>query len=142
MLEEILKSIPVLLFASLKFILGPTLGFAAKLYFVTTVLVTVAGMMLAVFVVTYLGEWIRNKFFHGRPIIKVNEKWKKHGPVWIAFFTPLFLTPIGGTILALSTGTPRERIIFYMFVSASGWALVFSGIIYFFGYEVLPEFVK
>ena len=67
-MEEFLKAIPVYLFSMLKFILGPTLGFAARLHFLTTVLVTVAGMMTMVVAFTYFGEWIKKKL--GNPFQK------------------------------------------------------------------------
>lgn len=56
--------------------------------------------------------------------------------------TPLLLTPIGGTLLAISFGTPKNKLILYMFVSASIWAFVFSVAIYFFGNEVIPDIIK
>jgi hypothetical protein len=55
--------------------------------------------------------------------------------------TPIILTPIGGTLLAVSSGSPREKIVFYMFISASFWSVVISSAVYFFGNEVLPEFM-
>ena len=151
MLEEILKAIPVLLFSMIKFILGPTLGFAARLHFFTTVFVTIAGMMSMVLAFTYFGEWLRKKvlgrFFKNRKLFtpktrKFVSVWKKYGMTGIAFLTPLVLTPIGGTLLAVSSGCPKEKIIFYMFVSAAAWSLILSGIIYFIGREALPDFVN
>ena len=151
MAEEFLKALPVLLFSMIKFILGPTLGFAARLHFLTTVFVTILGMMSMVFAFTYAGEWIRNKvlarFFKNRKLFTPKSRkfvsvWKKYGLTGIAFLTPLVLTPIGGTLLAVSSGSPREKIILYMFISAAAWALIFSGIIYFIGREALPEFVN
>jgi membrane protein DedA with SNARE-associated domain len=149
--EEFLKAIPIYLFSMLKFILGPTLGFGARLHFVTTVLATVSGMMTMVVLFTFFGEWIRLKilirFKRKKKKFTPNNRryagvWKKYGLPGIAFLTPLFLTPIGGTLLAVSSGSPKDKIIFYMFVSAAAWALIFSSIIYFVGGEVLPEFVK
>ena len=150
-MEELLKAIPVYLFSMLKFILGPTLGFAARLHFLTTVFVTVAGMMTMVVAFTYFGEWIRTKLLvrflrNKKKFTPGNRRfagvWKKYGLVGVAFLTPLVLTPIGGTLLAVGSGAPKERIIFYMFVSAAAWSVIFSGVIYFVGGEVLPEFVK
>jgi membrane protein DedA with SNARE-associated domain len=149
--EELLRAVPVFLASMLKFILGPMMGFAAKLHFVTTVLVTIAGMMAMVIAFTYFGEWIKtrvvDRFFKkkNKPAKKRSEFWHKYGLTGIAFFTPVFLTPIGGTILALSMGNPRRKILFYMLISAIGWALIFSWIVYFVGkevLEVLPEFAK
>src|SRR5690606_41420103 len=68
--------------------------------------------------------------------------WRKYGLPGVAALTPLLLTPIGGTLLALSFGTPKNKLIFYMFVSASVWSVVFSVIVYFFGNEVFPDFIR
>ncbi len=146
--EELLKAVPVFLLSMLKFILGPITGFGAKLHFVTTVLVTIAGMMVSVVAFTFFGEWLKthviDKFFKRKkkPAKIRSEFWQKYGLTGIAFFTPVFLTPIGGTLLALSMGKPRKKILVYMLVSAIAWSLIFSWIIYFVGKEVLPGFVN
>jgi len=151
MWEEILKAIPVYFSCMLKFIFGPIGGYAAGLNLVTTILVTVAGMMTVVLLFTYAGNWIRervfNKFLGKQNKFSVSNRkfvgiWKKYGLVGVAALTPLLLTPIGGTLLAVSSGSPKEKIIFFMFVSASVWSVLFSVAIYFFGNEVLPDFVK
>ena len=151
MLQEFLKAIPVALFTMLKFILGPSLGYAAGLHFITTMVATVTGMMIAVTAFTYFGEWLRNVVLarlqkKKKLFTPFNRKlagvWRKNGLTVIALLTPLFLTPIGGTLLAVSSGAAKEKILFYMFVSATFWAIAFTSIIYFVGREVLPEFVK
>ena len=151
MWEEILKSIPVFLSSMLKFILGPTLGYGAKLNPLTTILATVGGMMSSVLAFTYFGEWLRTKvlhrfFKHRKKFSARNRKvvmlWKKYGLTGVAALTPLILTPIGGTILAVSFGSPKEKIIFFMMISAVAWAVLFTVIIYFFGHQVLPDWVK
>jgi membrane protein DedA with SNARE-associated domain len=151
MWEEILKAIPVYLASMLKFILGPVGGYTAGLNLLTTILSTVFGMMTVVFLFTYSGNWFKEKILSR--FIKKNNKfsprnkklttiWKKYGLPGVALLTPLLLTPIGGTLLALSSGSPKDKIIFYMFLSASFWAVIFSMAIYFFGNEVLPEFIR
>lgn len=152
MLEELLKALPVMLASMVKFILGPIGGHVARLHFITTAIATVLGMMIVVVLFTYAGDWIkarvlpiffkkkRKKFTaRNRRFVRI---WKKFGLAGVAFLTPLFLTPIGGTLLAVSSGSPRERIIFYMLISAIAWSLIFTGVIYFIGKESLPEFVK
>jgi membrane protein DedA with SNARE-associated domain len=151
MWEEILKAIPVYFASMLKFILGPVGGYTAGLNLITTILTTVFGMMTVVFLFTYGGNWLRQKVL-SRFIKKRNkfsgsnrkfvQVWKKYGLPGVALLTPIVLTPIGGTLLAVSSGSPREKIIFYMFLSASFWAVIFSMAIYFFGNEVLPDFFK
>lgn len=150
MWEEVLKAIPVYLSSMLKFIFGPFGGVAARLHIITTIIVTIAGMMTMVVAFTYFGEWIRtqlDKTFPNRKKISVPNPrlaaiWKKFGLAGIAALTPLILTPIGGTILAVSSGSPKEKIIFYMLISASFWAIVLTVIIYFFGHQVLPNWIK
>lgn len=151
MWEEILKAIPVYLATMLKFIFGPVGGYTAGLNILTTILSTVGGMMTIVFAFTYSGNWLRQKVFSrflkpGNKFSGNNKRfvtvWKKYGLAGVAVLTPIILTPIGGTILAVSSGSPKEKIIFYMFLSASFWAVIFSMAIYFFGNEVLKYFVE
>ena len=152
MWEEILKAIPVYFSSMLKFILGPIGGFAAGLNLVTTILTTVFGMMTVVFLFTYFGDWLKanvlsrfrkkGKKSEDRKNSRFNNIWKRYGLLGVALLTPIILTPIGGTLLAVSSGSPKEKIIFYMFISAAAWSVLFSGAIYFFGNEVLPDFIK
>jgi membrane protein DedA with SNARE-associated domain len=151
MWEEILKAIPVYFSSMLKFILGPIGGYAAGLNMITTILATVAGMMTIVFAFAFFGNWIHdkviNRFFKRKPTSSERKRkllnlWKKYGIAGVAALTPLILTPIGGTLLAISFGTPRDKLIFYMFLSAAAWAVFFSGVIYFFGNEVVPDIIK
>jgi hypothetical protein len=151
MQEEILKAIPVYLSSMIKFILGPIGGYASGLTMVTTILVTVAGMMTVVLGIAFFGDWLRAKVFSRFTKRKKNFSegsrrfvgfWKKYGIAGVAALTPILLTPIGGTLLAISLGTPKDKLIFYMFLSAAIWSVIFSGAIYFFGNEILPEFIK
>lgn len=150
MLQELLRAIPVYFSSMLKFIFGPLGGYAAGLNIMTTILTTVFGMMTVVFLFTYFGNWIRVKIFGRFKKRKINlaraerlaKIWKRFGLLGVAFLTPVLLTPIGGTLLAVSSGSPKDKIIFYMFISASAWAVVFSLAVYFFGNEFLPDFIK
>ncbi|HYI77662.1 MAG TPA: hypothetical protein VEW65_08595 [Chryseolinea sp.] len=138
----------------LKFVFGPLGGYAAGFTVVTTILVTVAGMMTVVLVFTLFATWIREKiimrFFKKRNKFSPRNRrfvtiWKKYGLIGVAALTPILLTPIGGTLLALSSGSPKDKIIFYMFISASVWSVIMSVGLYFFGNEVLrylPEVTK
>jgi membrane protein DedA with SNARE-associated domain len=154
MWEEILKAIPVYFSSMLKFIFGPLGGYAVGLKLLTTILATVAGMMTVVLSFTYAGGWLRTKVFYSyfanrkkfsgsnRRFVRI---WKKYGLVGVAVLTPILLTPIGGSILAVSSGSPKEKIILFMFISASVWAVIFSIATYFFGNqitEILPDFVE
>lgn len=150
MVQEILRALPVYFSCMLKFIFGPAGGYAVGLHPVTTIVTTVAGMMTVVFLLTFFGNWIRTKVFGRFKRRKVNLKraerfakiWKRYGLVGVAVLTPIILTPIGGTLLALSSGSSKQKIILYMFLSSSFWSVVISLAIYFFGGEVLPEFLR
>ena len=64
MWEEILKAIPIFMLTTLKVIFGPTLGYAAGLNLITTIITTVAGMMTSVVAFTYFGTWLRTNLFN------------------------------------------------------------------------------
>ena len=155
MWQEILRAIPVYFSCMLKFIFGPLGGYAAGLNLVTTILTTVGGMMTVVFLFTFFGEWMGEKVFKGKLFKRFKPKkvtkeraqklekiWRRYGLVGVALLTPIILTPLGGTLLAVSSGSPKDKIIFYMFVSASFWSVAFSMAIYFFGPKVLPDFIR
>jgi membrane protein DedA with SNARE-associated domain len=154
MWQLILKVATVYFSSMLKFIFGPVGGYAAGFPLITTIVVTIAGMMTVVLVFTYFGNWIKVRII-GRFFKKTNKFssrnrkfvtiWKRYGLIGVAALTPVLLTPIGGTILAVSSGSPKQKIIFYMFISASIWACVFTCALYFFGNEILkylPDYAK
>ena len=146
-----MKAIPVFLSTMIKFVFGPLGGYAAKLSIMTTIIATISGMMTAVVAFTYFGNFLREtvfkKFFQNRKKFtprnrKITTLYKKYGLAGIAFLTPILLTPIGGTLIAVSFGSPKEKIILYMFVSGVVWAIIFSTIVYFFGNKMLPDFIQ
>jgi hypothetical protein len=149
MWQVILKVLSVYFSSMLKFVFGPLGGYAAGFSLIATILVTIAGMMTVVLVFTFFSVWIKEKILSR--IFKKRNKfsssnrrfvtiWKKYGLIGVAALTPIILTPIGGTLLAVSSGSPKEKIIFYMFISASVWAIIFSSSLYFFSGEVLRYF--
>ena len=148
---EILKGISIFLLTMLKFIAGPTLGYAAGFGFLTTVLITVGGMMASVILFTYLGSFLRNKilrkFFKRKKVFSPKTRrfvtiWKRYGVAGVAFLTPLVLTPIGGTIVLTSFGSPRRSIMIYMLISAIFWSFVFVSLIYAFGTAFLDDIIR
>lgn len=154
MWQVILKVATVYFSCMLKFIFGPLGGYAAGFTLLTTILITVAGMMTVVFVFTFFADWIRtrivSRFFKKRKKFSRNSRrfvtiWRKYGLFGVATLTPVVLTPIGGTLLAVSSGSPKEKIILYMFISASVWSVVLTSALYFFGNEILkylPDYAK
>jgi len=153
MWQELAKAVPVVLSSALKFVLGPLEGFALGLHPATTWIATVVGMMLSVTLVTFFGEWMRSRLQKrviGKPkSAGSNRRFagviKRYGLGGVAFLTPLFLTPIGGTLIAVSMGKPREKIILFMFISGACWALVFTLGLYAFGKAIInwmPDLLK
>ena len=151
MWEHILKIISIYLLSMLKFIAGPLGGYAAGLNMLTTILITVAGTMTVVLAFAFFGDFLRTKvlsrFFKNKKKFSERNRrfvriWKKYGLPGVAILTPLMLTPIGGTIIAVSFGSPKDKLIVYMFVSASISAIVLTVIVYVFGNSVFPDIVK
>jgi membrane protein DedA with SNARE-associated domain len=154
MWQTILKMLTIYFSSMLKFIFGPLGGYAAGFSLITTILITVAGMMTVVLIFTYFGAWIKlriiGKFFKkSSKFSQRNRKfvsiWKRYGLIGVAAITPIVLTPIGGTVLAVSSGSPKEKIIFYMLISASFWAIVLTSALYFSGNAILkylPDYAK
>ena len=145
--EEVLKALSILLLTMLKFIAGPTLGYAAGFSLYLTIIITVVGMMSSVLLFTFVGDYLRHvvfgKFFKGKKkFTKSNRRfvtiWKKYGLIGVCALTPLLLTPIGGTILLTTVGTPNRQIILYMLVSAVFWAVVLTSLVYFLGTSFIP----
>jgi membrane protein DedA with SNARE-associated domain len=151
MWEEILKAVPVFLSTMIKFVFGPLGGYASKLNILTTIISTISGMMTAVIAFTFFGTFLRERVF--KPLFqnrkkftprnrKITTLYRKYGLGGIAFFTPILLTPIGGTLIAVSFGSPKEKIILYMFISGVAWAIIFSIMVYFFGNKIFPDFIQ
>jgi len=149
MWDEILKATSVYLSSMIKFFFGPIGGKAAGLHLITTMIVTVAGMMTTVIAFTYFGEFIRKHIIDRFRKKKPNQPeespkknfFKRFGLAGVAFLTPIILTPIGGTLLAISVSTNREKIILYMLISACAWSVIFTCAVYF-GYDAVMEWVN
>ncbi|QKZ11886.1 hypothetical protein [Spirosoma sp. KUDC1026] len=133
------RYVSVILASTLKFLGGPLTGLALGLYWLETALCSTLGMMISVVLVTYAGAALRAlvarfrpqkpKLFTKRTRLAVRI-WKRFGMAGIAFLTPLILTPIGGTALAVSFGVQRARLLLYMLLSGLGWAVVQTLVLY------------
>lgn len=149
MWQMVLKVATVYFSAMLKFVFGPLGGYAAGFSLLATILITVASMMTVVFGFTLFGDWLREniilRFFKNKKKFSPNNRrfvniWKRYGLIGVAALTPVLLTPIGGSLLAVSSGSPKEKIILYMLISAAFWSIVLSCALYFFGNEVAKYF--
>jgi uncharacterized membrane protein len=136
---QIAKYMSVLLASTLKFVGGPLAGLALGLSWPETAICTVLGMMVSVILVVFAGallDQISARFRRG-PVKRFSRKtrmavriWQRAGIAGIAFLTPILLTPIGGTVLAVSFRVNRVKLIGYMLVSAVVWAVVQTLVLY------------
>lgn len=127
------KYVSVVVASSIKFVGGPLSGAAMGLSWVETAICTTFGMMLSVVLISYAGAALQALLHRYRPrqpkrftrrtrlAVRI---WHRFGLAGIAFLTPLILTPIGGTILAVSFGVKRGHLLLYMLVSGVFWAAV------------------
>ncbi len=142
MTELLAKYTTVFLLGMIKFLFSLTTGYALGLSFMETTLATILGMMSAVLIFTFLGKLIKKYVFdvyckpkkifskRKRWIVKV---WRKRGLAGIAFLTPFFLTPVGGTLIVVSFNEPWHRIFIYMLISALIWGFAEAVLIFFVG---------
>ena len=127
------KYISVIIASTIKFIGGPLSGAALGLSWPETAVCTAFGMMISVVVVTYAGAAFQALIhrYQRTPAKRFTKRtrmaigiWNRFGLTGIAFLTPVILTPIGGTILAVSFGVRRAQLLLYMLISAILWAVV------------------
>ena len=140
MWELVLKTFSVYLASTLKFIFGPIGGRAAGLNIFITMGATVAGMMTVVYALSYFGTWIRRRVLvrlfrkpkkeRTEDQVRRREFYRRYGLAGIAFLTPVILTPIGGTLLAIGFGNPRPKVIAYMLISALSWSVILTLAVY------------
>lgn len=152
MWELILKIFSVYLSSMLKFIFGPLGGLAAGLNIFVTMIATTAGMMTVVLTLAYFGAFIRRRIliriFSKRKQKKEykepsvwRDRAKKYGIAGVALLTPIILTPIGGTLVAIGMGTTRHKIVTYMLMSAGFWSFILTLAVYF-GADALVQLAK
>jgi uncharacterized membrane protein len=142
----IAKYLSVFFNSMFKFLLGPITGVAVGLSVLETFLLTVSGMMTTVVLVSFLGGRIktwwnkRNAHKKSQVFSKKNRRvvtiWSRFGIQGLAFLTPILLSPILGTMLAVSFGETRARIYWYMFISALFWGITMSVFFHFVGDKV------
>ena len=153
MLATLGKYTTVILSSTFKFILGPLTGFPLGLNLLETYLCTVIGMMITVVVLSYVGEPVRKKWLQlfsknkspklftsrNRRIVRI---WNKYGMVGVAFLTPLLLSPPVGTLIAVSFGEHKHKIMLYMLISAAFWGIISSATIQVIGVQVVKAWIE
>ena len=144
----LLKIISLYFLSMIKFILGPLGGYAEGVNIFLTMLATAAGMMTVVMVLTFFGDtiyrwiskfrsWIGNRLPHRTESSATDKqhRWRdffrRFGISGIAFLTPVILTPIGGTLLAVGFGIPRRKVVMAMLMSALFWSVLLTFGVYY-----------
>jgi hypothetical protein len=132
MFEVVVQYILVILLSSVKFGLAPLLGQGFSMTNWEIIICMIVGMMLTVILLTtLLGNlfygFLKKVFFKDRKTFspksrKIVRVWKQRGLIGVAFLTPILFSPIGGTLIAISFGEHKNKIILYMFLSACFWA--------------------
>ena len=151
MWEILSKYLIVTAWSMFKFVFGPLIGVTFGLHPVETYFCTVTGMTLTA--ILFSNKLIRGRILgflekrkkkkkiftpRTRTLVRV---WKKYGMRGVAFLTPLLLTPPFGTLVAVSFGESRQKIVLYMFISAAFWAAVLTAIINIAGVAIIEEWV-
>ena len=128
-----------------KIIFGPTMGYAAGLSPLVTVIVTVAGMMTTILIITFFGEKLREtvlrRFLKPKKVFTPKNRrfvkiWRKYGEMGISFLTPILLSPPGGAIIAMALGGSRKKTVGYMFLWSVVWSTILTYTFYFAGDEL------
>lgn len=135
MWAEILKILSVFLLSAVKFGIGgvPAAVFANFPFF-KAMLITISGGMTGVVVFAYLSDWINHKLQKmgsGKPKKKftltnktiVYVK-KYFGLIGLSIITPLVLSIPLGVFLAVRYYHDKNKVIRYMFISITLWAVL------------------
>lgn len=139
MFEQLGKWFSVFFISMLKFIGGPLSASLLDFKPIESVIICVLGMMTSVLLFSIVGSWLKTFVLNhfrkpllftpkNRMIVRI---WNKFGINGVAFLTPIFLTPIGGTMIATSFGESKKKILISMFISSIFWSIVLTFI---FGY--------
>lgn len=144
-MEEVLTILTIYVLCMFKIIFGPTMGYAAGLSPLLTVIITVAGMMTTILTFTFFGEKLRERILRrylkpkkvftpkNRRFVKI---WRKYGELGISFLTPILLSPPGGAIIAMALGGSRKKTIGYMFLWSVVWSTIITYTFYYAGDEL------
>lgn len=136
MLPHLLKYASVFLLGMVKFVAAPMAGIAAGLSFPLIWVLSVAGMMTTVVLISSVGKmWAlhlrQRRETKGKPLFSRKSRrivgiFRRFGMPGIAFLTPILFSPIGGTVIATQLHVPRLRILFHMLWSAILWGGAFT----------------
>ncbi|WBA40657.1 hypothetical protein [Hymenobacter canadensis] len=135
-LPQLLKYASVFLLGMVKFVAAPVAGVAAGVPVPLIWLLSVAGMMTTVVLISSVGKmWAlhqrQRREAKGKPLFSRKSRrivgiFRRFGMAGIAFLTPILFSPIGGTVIATQLHVPRLRIMLHMLWSAVLWGAAFT----------------
>jgi len=145
--DYLLKVISVVLWSGLKFVFGFGLCVLYEFNWLETLIYTVGGGMLGVVFYLYIWEFtlkIWHRFFPRKPIKVKFSRYRRRlvvfirkYEVWgIAILSPVLLSMLIGTILAISIEHNKWRIKILMFIALIFWASVLLMLQRFFGFNI------
>lgn len=139
-MEYIVKYLLVIAWTALKFVLGPISSLTFGLSLPEGIILTVVGMMGAVVLVSSAGLPLRRRLLkwtnpgkrrifspRSRRMVRI---WRRYGLKGVAFLTPLLLTPIGGTLVAVAFGAKKGPLWVAMLLSALFWSVVINVLVF------------
>jgi len=129
--------ISVFLISMVKFLGGPALGPPLGLHVIETTILSTLGMMTTVISISSFGDNFRrflNRVFRRdkRLFSKRNRRfvvfWRRFGLFGVAFLTPVFFSPVVGSLLVNAFGGAKHKIYLYMLFSALFWSITLGGV--------------
>jgi hypothetical protein len=135
MLAEVLKIISVFLLSSIKFgIGGVPAAVIANFSFFKSMLITISGGVTGVIAFAYLSSWLTERLKKKKKPSKPKKKFtitnkiivyvkKYFGLIGLSIITPLILSIPLGVFLAVRYYHDKWKVIRYMMVSVTVWAV-------------------
>lgn len=116
---------------------GIPLGFALNLNPIIIGAAAALGAILAAFIVSYLGEGIRERVIKWRYKDKDLKKgtfykiWNKYGIIGLGFLSPLLFGAPLGAALGIALGAERRGLFIWMSIGIVLWSILLTGAGYF-----------
>lgn len=133
-MEELIFKYGTVFFSSMfKFMMGSMMGAGMQLSIHEIALLTFLGTMSGVILFTYIGTPFKDIITKNmkrkgkyRLFSKKNRRivriWQNFGMKGVAFLTPPFLTPVAGTIIAISFSVRKRKLWLHMAISTALWS--------------------
>ena len=135
MTEHLVKCGTVFLLSMFKFVVGPATGIFSGLSIMETGILAGTGMTFSVLLFSSGGIAVRNRWFagfrHDRKLFSVKNRrvvqfYSRFGLPGMALLTPVVFSPIVGTLLVVSLGEEKRKVLLWMSASAYFWGFVLS----------------